>query len=183
MSGMPGAPVDLPPAGTPRRRITPYHVVVVLILAGIAALWGYALTRQPEPPPDALDDAAFAGTAEDICVSSQAVRDNLPIAFETADPIERATVVDRSNAELESMLVALRAEVPAAGRDREMLEEWLGDWEVYLGNRRDYAERLREEGDARIYVAEKDSRQITVAIDRFAEVNDMPACRTPKDIS
>ena len=64
-----------------------------------------------------------------------------------------------------------------------MLTEWLGDWQIYLDNRQDYVDRLREDGDARIFVAEKDGRQITVAVDRFAEINDMPSCRTPKDVS
>ena len=64
-----------------------------------------------------------------------------------------------------------------------MLDEWIGDWQTYLDNRIDYVARLRADKDARIYIAEKDGRQITVAVDRFAEVNDMPACRTPQDVS
>jgi hypothetical protein len=177
---MQAAPTDTPPSG---RTFTPYRVVVVVILLGVAGLWIYALTRQPQPPPDRLDDAAFAIEAETICASTAAARDALPQAYQTDDPLERADVVDEANAQLSAMLTALRAEVPAAERDRGMLDEWLGDWDTYLDNRVDYAERLRGEGDARIYVAEKDGRQITVAIDRFAEVNDMLSCRTPKDIS
>jgi hypothetical protein len=165
------------------RRITPSRVAIVLILLGIAGLWGYALTRQPKPPPDKLDDAAFAVRAEELCTATANQRDALPQAFQTDDPIERAQVVEESNEELAVLLGDLEALVPAAERDQRMLSEWLGDWQTYLGNRRAYAERLRGEGDTRIYVAEKDGRQITVAIDRFAEVNGMGACRTPKDIS
>jgi hypothetical protein len=173
-------PTERPSDG---RRVTPSRVAIVLILLGIAGLWGYALTRQPQPPPDRIDDSAFAVRAEEICASTAADRDALPQAFETDDPLARADVVEQSNHELEAMLAELRANVPAAERDQRMLDEWLGDWSTYLDNRREYVQRLREDGDTRIYVAEKDGRQITVAVDRFAEVNDMPSCRTPKDIS
>ena len=89
----------------------------------------------------------------------------------------------QTDEDLGAMLDSLRAIVPTAERDQGMLNEWIGDWQTYLDNRIDYVNRLRDDKDARIYVAEKDGRQITVAVDRFAEVNDMPACRTPKDVS
>jgi hypothetical protein len=177
---MPDAPAR---SADVKRRVTPYRVAIVVILAGVAALWGYALTRQPQPPPDRLDDAAFAARAEEVCASNAAARDALPQAFQADDPLERADVVEQANAELDVMLTTLRADLPAADRDRSMLDEWLNDWSTYVENRRDYVERLRAEGDARIFVTEKDGRQITVAIDRFAEVNHMASCRTPKDIS
>lgn len=167
----------------PGHKVTPYRVAAVLVLAGVVALWTFALTRQPEPPPDQLDDPRFAVDAEQLCEATRSRLDQLPIAYQTPDPVDRADVVDQTNAELEAMLAGLRNDVPSASRDQRMLDEWLTDWGAYLDNRSDYAERLRSEGDTRIYVAEKDGRQITVAVDRFAEVNDMPSCRTPKDIS
>jgi hypothetical protein len=165
------------------RRVTPYRVVAVLILLFVFGIWAYALTRPVQPPPDRLDDQSFASEAQEVCVTTVAALDALPQAFQTSTADERASVVSQSNAELEAMLAALRSLVPAAERDQRMLTEWLGDWEIYLGNRQDYVDRLREDGDARIFVAEKDGRQITVAVDRFAEINDMPSCRTPKDVS
>lgn len=177
---VPAAATESPPSN---RRVTPSRVAIVLIMVGVVGLWTYALTRQPQPPPDRIDDSAFSTRAEEVCQATATQRDALPQAFETADPTERAAVVAQSNEELGSMLTTLRGFVPTAERDQRMLTEWLGDWETFLGNRRDYVERLRADGDARIYVSEKDSRQITFAIDRFAEVNDMPACRTPKDVS
>ncbi len=177
---MPDAP---PRPSVAKRRVTPYRVTILVILVGVAALWGYALTRQPQPPPDRLDDTAWSERAEEVCASNADARDALPQAFQTDDPLERADVVEQANAELDTMLATLRADLPASERDRSMLDEWLGDWSVYVQNRRDFVERLRSEGDARIFVTEKDGRQITVAIDRFAEVNHMASCRTPKDIS
>lgn len=172
--------LDTPPAS---RRRTPYRVAVVVILVAMVALWAYVLTRQPQRQPDALDDPAFAATAQTTCASTMHALDQLPQAFESQTATERADVVAQTNDDLGAMLADLREAVPVAERDQRMLTEWIGDWQTYLDNRIDYVERLREDPDARIYVAEKDSRQITVAIDRFAEINDMPACRTPKDVS
>jgi hypothetical protein len=167
----------------PPRRVTPYRVTAVLILLFVFGIWTYALTRPAKPPPDKLDDASFAVRAQEVCAGTVTALEALPQAFQTSTADERASVVSQSDDELATMLATLRSFVPTAERDQRMLNEWLGDWETYLGNRHAYVNRLREDGDARIFVAEKDGRQITVAIDRFAEVNDMPSCQTPKDVS
>jgi hypothetical protein len=170
-------------ASTPARRVTAGRVAATIIVLGVALIWIYALTRQPEPPPDLLDDTAFAPQAEQTCAATLQRLDQLPPAHDAAGPAERAAIVEQSNDELSTMLASLEQTIPTGERDQRMLREWVADWRTYLGNRDEYVDRLRTEGDARIYVAEKDGRQITVAIDRFAEVNEMPACRTPKDIS
>ncbi len=177
---MPAAPVETP---EPTRRITPYRVVAISIVVGMVALWAYVLTRQAGPAPDKLDDATFAVSAQNICDTTMAQLDQLPQAFESASASDRADVVAQTDEDLGAMLDSLRAIVPTAERDQRMLNEWIGDWQTYVDNRIDYVTRLRADKDARIYVAEKDGRQITVAVDRFAEVNDMLACRTPKDVS
>jgi hypothetical protein len=177
---VPAAPVETP---EPTRRITAYRVVAIAILIGVLGLWAYALTRKAEPAPDKLDDAAFSVSAQNICEATMTQLDQLPQAFQSASAADRANVVAQTDTDLGAMLDSLRAIVPAAERDQGMLNEWIGDWQTYLDNRIDYVNRLRDDNDARIYVAEKDGRQITVAVDRFAEVNDMPACRTPKDVS
>ena len=175
--------LDAPPSSSSPRRVIAYRVVAIGIVLGMVLLWTFVLTRKASPPPDELDDKAFASTAQSTCSTTKAALDQLPQAFQSQSASDRADVVTQSNEELGAMLVTLRAAVPPAERDQRMLTEWIGDWQIYLDNRIDYVDRLREDPDARLYVAEKDSRQITVAIDRFAEVNDMPACRTPKDIT
>lgn len=172
--------LDQPPDA---RRVTPYRVVAVALVVGMIALWAFVLTRKASPPPDKLDDTTFAAQAQQVCDATMARVDQLPQAFQSESAADRADVVDQINVDLATMLDTLRDDAPRAERDNRMLTEWLGDWETYLGNRVDYVQRLRDDPDARIYVAEKDGRQITVAIDRFAEVNDMADCRTPKDVS
>jgi hypothetical protein len=180
VTGVPATPTETP---APSRRVTAGRVAATAVALGVALLWIYALTRRPEPPPDRLDDTAFAPQAEEICTATLQRLDQLPNAHDAAGPTERAAIVEQSNEDLATMLAALERALPAGERDRRMLDQWLADWRTYLDNRRDYADRLRRQGDTRIYVSEKDGRQITVAVDRFAEVNRMPTCRTPKDIS
>ena len=92
-------------------------------------------------------------------------------------------MLDESGAVLTAMIADLRPLAPTSPtRDAEMAEEWLTDWETYVADRAAYAERLREDPNARFYVSEKDRMQITKAIDNLAEVNDMPSCTTPGDV-
>jgi hypothetical protein len=68
------------------------------------------------------------------------------------------------------------------GEDGEVVAEWIADWRTYLQDRRTYAEALREDPDARLFVTAKDHEQVTEYIDGFAADNDMPACATPIDV-
>ena len=110
----------------------------------------------------------------------------LPAALTATDAAARADVIDASEVLLADMLAELSAlEPPAGAEDRARVDEWLDDWSRYLADRGEYADRLREDPDARFTVtqSERDERQITEAVDRFAAVNGMPSCETPADIA
>lgn len=164
------------------RAITVGRVAAALVALGIALLWLYALTRPKTEPPDRFDDPAIAEQAEAICAATLVDLASLPPAFEAATAGERADVIDQSNVELQAMVADIHEVPKVTERDNRMMNEWLGDWETYIGNRADYARRLREDPDARFYVSEKASQQITKPIDRFAEDNLMPSCKTPGDV-
>ncbi|MEJ5256347.1 MAG: hypothetical protein WHS89_13460 [Acidimicrobiales bacterium] len=159
------------------------RIAVVVIILGSALLWIYALTRTPGRPPGSLDDPGFATSAEPVCAAAQAELSQLPPAYSASDPAARAATVSAATDRLERMLNQLQATTPPPGtRDGDMVAEWLNDWRVYLDDRRNYADRLLAEGDVRFYVTEKEGRQITAPIDRFAQVNHMPSCATPGDL-
>ena len=111
----------------------------------------------------------------------------LPKASETPDPNQRADVVVQSNRMLTGMIDRL-ATIPLAGtpedvdRDRRIYDEWIADWRVYVSDRDDYANRLRSDREARIFVTQKGAKQITEPIGGFAKSNQMPACQPPGDI-
>lgn len=156
-----------------------------MIVLGSAALWIYALSGVAEHrPPGTLDDGTFPAAAQQICLATGGRLAQLPKAYETSSPTDRAAAVEQSDRDLTAMLQQLRAVAPPTdSRDGTMIDEWLGDWETYIGNRDDYVSRLRSDPNARFYVAEKDKAQITQPVDRFAQINYMEACITPGDLS
>ncbi|WP_334145110.1 hypothetical protein [Rhabdothermincola sp.] len=159
------------------------RVIVIVIILGSALLWIYALTRSPSQPPGSLDDPSFGAAAEPICASAQARLADLPPAFQAPEPAARAAAISSGTEVLQAMVDDLRSIAPSRGtRDGDMVAEWLDDWQTYLGDRRAHAARLAEEGDVRFYVTEKEGRQITAPIDRFAQINHMPSCATPGDL-
>lgn len=171
-----------PPVAERRRGFTPGRIAAVAVAVAIALLWIYAFAQARVPPPDRLDDAAFATAAEPVCQAGVAAMAALPPAYEMPTAQARADVIDRSNVGLRAMVDQLRALTPTAERDRGMVQEWTTDWEVYIGDRGRYAEALRQDPNARFNVSAKSKDQITEPVDRFAKVNNMPTCVTPQDL-
>jgi hypothetical protein len=92
-------------------------------------------------------------------------------------------VVSRANDELDEMLDAIEADEPTGKGDLDVVRPWLADWRTYLGDRRDYAERLRTDPKARLFVDEKFNDSIETVIETFAEVNEMDSCVVPGDVA
>jgi hypothetical protein len=162
------------------------RVALGIIVVLMVAMWaGIFLGLFDKTAPGTLGDRTFSTGAEPVCASAKQQADELPKAFETTDHVARADVVAKSNVILRTMVDDLRAFAPTEGRDGRMTQEWLNDWSTYIGNREDYATRLRADETARFYEAPKSSatEQISKPIDRFAYVNHMPSCDTPKDMS
>lgn len=146
-------------------------------------LWGWALFFPPsKSAPGTLDDPAFPLAAEQVCTNAAAQLTALPKAFETTDATARADVIRKSNVILTTMVDELDAlPAPADSEDATNVEEWLGDWRTYIGDRANYATALSSDPKARFYVTQKDRRQVTEPIDFFARFNEMYNCVTPDD--
>jgi hypothetical protein len=158
-------------------------VLAGLFLLATLGFWTWLILLAPDQePPDQLDDPAFAVAAEDICAAAQDDVEALPTAREADSPEERSTQITTSTAVLQQMVDDLAVEAPTAGRDGEMVAEWLGDWDTYLGDRARYAEQLAAGDDVQFQLTAKEGDQVTEAVDGFAEANDMPSCSTPLDV-
>ena len=83
------------------------------------------------------------------------------------------------------MLAQLRTLVPVGAAETEAETQWIEDWQVYVHDRRDYTAQLRVDPMTRFAVtqSDRDKRQVTSALDRFAEINAMPSCVVPDDLS
>lgn len=165
-----------------RRRVA--FVAAALFAVATMAMWMWMLfVYDPGLMVDELPDRTFPNEAERVCAATNEAISDLPPAETTDDPIERADVIDTANAELAAMLVSLAPLRPTEPPESaEAVEEWLDDWETHLEDRQRYADTLRSDSTARFTETAKGSKQVSRAIDSFAEVNRMPSCGTPGDV-
>jgi hypothetical protein len=171
---------DDPPRWTPGRILASVTVVTLLVMWGYVLYLAFGPGRQP--PPDRLDDPAFATSAQAVCDAALSDVAELPRAVDATSAAERAGVVASANERLAAMVDDLERLVPS-GEDGEIVELWLADWRTYLDDRAGYAEALRSDPDARLFVTARDQDQVTEYINAFAADNKMPACSTPLDVS
>lgn len=176
----------------PARRRLAFGAAGVFTVA-MTAMWLWMLfIYDPGLLIDELPDRTFATEAEQICAAANDKIFDLPPAEAADDPIERADVIDTANATLSTMLAELAPLAPAkppkadeASEEwlaAEAVEEWLDDWATHLGDRQSYADDLRTDPTARFTETPKGSKQVSRAIDSFAQVNRMPSCETPGDV-
>lgn len=184
--GPPGAPPDPrePDPATPAERRRWGLVAAGVFAVATFAMWIWMLfIYDPGLLVDELADRTFPTAAEEVCAAAAAQVDALPRAESTEDPIERAEVIETANAVLAEMVVELRGLAPTSPpAAAETVEEWLGDWETHLGDRERYAAALREDPEVRFTETPKAGKQISRAIDSFAQVNRMRSCQTPGDV-
>lgn len=159
-------------------------VLALLAVLVIVFLWGWALFFPPSTKaPGTLEDRTFPDAAEQVCSNAAAELAQLPKAFQTTSPTDRAAVITKTDVILSEMLNRLDAlPRPADSGDALNIDEWLADWRTYVGDRENYAKALNADPQARFYVTEKERRQVSEPIDFFATFNKMYNCVTPDDI-
>jgi hypothetical protein len=182
-------PYAAPPATDddtePRSRWTTVGRIAVVVLAvSLTAMWIYAFFGD-HGVPGRLDNPVFPAQAEPVCAAAHAQIALLPLPNETPTASARADVVDRASDQLDAMLEQLRGLVPANAAETEAETQWIEDWQIYVHDRRDYTAQLRVDPMTRFAVtqSERDKRQVTSALDRFAEINGMPSCVVPDDLA
>ena len=165
-----------------RRRIT--TGIVVSVTAVIFGLWIYAFFfYDPGLMIDELADRTFPTEAEKVCAAAESRLEQLPPANLAGSAAERAGTVEQANVILQGMVDQLRPLVPQGeGKVTSGVDEWVSDWETYLDDRAEYADGLRVDPDTRFQETRKANRQISRAIDAFAQVNRMESCMTPGDV-
>lgn len=132
---------------------------------------------------DELADRTFPNAAEKVCAAAEAQLQRLPVSNTSRTADERAAVVEQANNILQDMVTQLRPLVPQGqGQVTTGVDEWVSDWERYLQDRVAYADGLRGDPDTRFVERRKGNRQISLAIDSFAQVNRMDSCTTPGDV-
>ncbi len=170
-----------------RRRV---HPGVLAIVIALLAMWGYvvylAFFVGRGDSPDKIDEPAFIEAAEARCAEALDFVDTLPRAdVQATDPAGRADTIVTATDAFEVMVADLGVLADEQIVDPDsagLVGLWLDDWEAFVADRFDYAERLRTDPDARLLVTPGlNGRQITLQIDEFAATNEMPSCKSPLD--
>ncbi len=161
----------------------------VLGFLGLAGFWIWAFSPLPERGhPDNLDIPEFSEPAEQLCLDARAGLDdvwkNVTTPDEVGPPEQFAIQIGAATEILVLMVTELRNLSPLVldQEDRRIVNLWLNDWEVYLADRRRLEAKLLQGEEAGFTYTARDGVRIADIVDRFAEVNSMANCATPKDI-
>ena len=158
-------------------------LLIIGIIAFWAAIYGYTLFSGPHELVGQLDDPAFAVAAEPVCAATAVDIAALGLPTAVESPAERAQLVLDENDLLRTMVADLGRLDRPSGDDAGMLEEWLGDWDVHIDDRQQWAEDLQAGDDHPFVETDRGGgEQISRGIDYFAETNDMPSCATAGDV-
>ena len=181
---------DIPPLETePGPTMTPGRVALAILVIASFGVWAYGFSGfAGRTAPDTLGDPSYAAVAEPTCEAANDRAAAMPNALDAGDHVERADQVVEATAIYRVMVADLELllddpSVTLNDRDRGITLEWLTDWNRFLDDRIDFADRLAEDPQAVFYVAassggERLERRIT----RFATTNEIWSCATPSDV-
>lgn len=180
-----------PPADAPARSTGALaaRIGLTVIVLLLIAMWVYAFGFAEKKGVYVLDDDSWGERAQDICERYEAERRALVdtdagyIENPTNEQmIERADVVDRATDLLEAELAEMVAVMPTSDRDRRLVEEYRGYFEIMIADRRAYTERLRAFELGPYLETKVDGGPVTNVLLDFANGNRMPACRPPGEL-
>ena len=158
------------------------RTLIILVSLAFVLMWAYVFASQGRfDPLGWIEDRTFPEAAEPVCAEALAQIEELPPAHEAETAAQRADEVDAGTAIWRQLQADLRELVPP-GDDAKFINMWLDDWDLYLGDRDDWAERLREDETAEYLVTTKGGTHITRSLDHYATINEMSSCETPPDV-
>ena len=170
------------PTDAPRTRIGLIFAVVVVV--GSIGMWVYLFAFADPNVPDQLDDESFGEQGQEICEAAREEIDELGLAQDVQTPEERGEDVAAANDILTTMVDDLRAIAPTNEHDTPLVQAWFADWDTYLEDRAEYADDLlagSEDAELLVTARSDGGGQITITLDHFAEINEMPDCASPLD--
>lgn len=152
---------------------------------GLAIFWIWAFQNTDSiPHPDEFDDPVFVTAAEGVCAERQAAILAMPNATTVRNAEERSVLVEAGTQELARMVAELnRLDTPTDPKGADGVERWLTDYELYLNDRRVYADILATGDDPPFKISgNADGVRVTDLLRTFAEVNEMPSCAPSGDV-
>lgn len=178
-----GHPYDADNPPSWRRNIARALGLSVFIAMAIFWFWAFR-NGSSVAHPDEFDDPVFVTAAESTCAARQEAILALPGPTTARNAIERAPLVSGGTAELEKMIAELaELDPPTDPKGADGVRQWLDDYDLYLDDRRRYADILATGDDPPFLISgTEDGVRVTDLLRTFAEVNDMPSCAPAGDV-
>ena len=173
-----------PPPLDRRSKIYRWLGVGAFLVLVVFWIWVFA-NRGSIAHNDEFNDPTFSAAAEAICSKRQAAIAEIPLATAAKDAIERGQLLERGTAELELMVAELNdLDPPASVEGAAGVEAWLTDYEIYLDDRRRYADILATGEDPPFLISPSATQNVRVTdlLGTFAEVNRMDNCAPSGDV-
>jgi hypothetical protein len=170
------------PEGDQRRKWSWPRIVAAVVVAGLIIFWVYIFAVADNyHSAGYLTDRTFPKAAEPVCAASMRELNALPPAHSAKNANVRADTIDRADGVLRDMQRRLRAVVPHT-KDAKYIDQWIGDWSIFISDRDQYAANLRKNPASEYLVTQKYGSQISDSLDNYADVNLMQSCETPGDV-
>jgi hypothetical protein len=180
---------SVPDTDDHRTRRMLVRALLTVVIVGFATFWIWALFFASKEAVNRIDDRAWAARGEQICFEATEVRLELADLRTIVDAgpemiRERAEIIDRATDILEEMIDDLVAVTPTDLKGQEIVPLWEADYRIYLQDRRNFADELRETGENRPYYETK-VRAIPISekLATFAGDNEMSTCAPPYDLT
>lgn len=179
-------PTEVSPSTEPPARRSVWRIPLLVVIAGFAVFWAWALFFASKEAVNKIDDRGWAERAESICAAAES--DRLQLAddsmFDPDDPallIAHADVVDQATDIIEDMLDDVVAQAPTDDKGAAIVPMWEADYRTFIENRRAYTARLREGRAEPFTETAVDGIPISEKIETFAGDNEMPSCAPPHE--
>jgi hypothetical protein len=163
--------------------------LVVVLVAAMLAMWIYAFFLAPREARNRVGDRAWAARAEQRCAVEVLRRASLAdfrsIEEAGADALlRRADIVDEATDGLAGMVSDIAAYEVTDAKGAAIVPLWIADWQLHIEDRRAYSGALRAGRNESFGETRTDEGlPLSEKIATFAQENEMPSCRPPRDLS
>lgn len=180
-----GTDADAATPPDPRQRSV-WRIPIIAVTLLFAGFWIWALFFASKESVNKIGDRAWAERAEGICAAAEEQRLTLaaPDEFDPDDPdllLAHARLIDRATDIVEQMLDDVVAVEPTDDKGIDIVPQWEADYRAFIGNRRDYTDRLRAGNTDPFTETAVDGIPISAKIEQFAGDNEMPSCAPPHE--
>lgn len=162
--------------------------LLVVVIALITSMWIYGLFFASKQVVNKFEDTQWAVRAQARCLIAEQQRIELA-DYRLVDNLgsdaiaQRASLVDKATDTIESFVEEFRKSLPSDPKGIAIVTLWLDDYEIYIADRRSFADDLRNGINLQFSETPIKGLPISEKISTFAADNRMSNCKPPLDLS